>query len=155
MSRASPAMTWITLLAALAVGASTNGVAATATDETLEPEQAFPVTARLAAKPGKPGIELVFRIADSYYLYANRFKVEAEPGPLELGTLQVPRGIAKDDPFIGRTEIFRKSVRLRLPFAQAPRAGTYVLKVTAQGCAENRLCYAPFTQPVTVRIPPS
>ena len=122
--------------------------AAPPSDEPLEPEQAFPVDARVRAE----GIDLAFRIADGYYLYGSRFRVEAERG-LPVGPPQLPRGEPKDDPFIGRTEILRRAATIHLPFTGGARPGTYVLKVTAQGCAEDRVCYAPFTQVIRVTLP--
>lgn len=131
------------------------------TDEPMDPEKAFPVTARLvapaaASSPGGPrhGIDLEFRVPEGYYLYNGRFKVEVRPAGLPLGPLAVPPGLAKDDPFIGPAEIHKKDVTLHLPFTAAAAPGTYTLQVTAQGCAEDRVCYAPFTQSLRLAIPP-
>ena len=129
------------LLPAAALGAPPAG-------EPLDPEKAFPVTARLAAG----GVDLAFRIVEGYYLYADRFRVEADPG-LPVGAAQIPKGEPKDDPFIGRTEVLRHSATVRLPITGPAKPGTYAVKVTAQGCAEEKVCYAPFTQVVRVRVP--
>jgi len=121
--------------------------------EPLEPEQAFPVHAELLTdKTGRArSVELRFDIRDGYYLYANRFKVEA-PG-LALGPLAIPAGTIKKDPFVGDTRILRKTTHVRVPFAAPAVAGEYWLAVTAQGCAENRICYAPFTQSARIVVP--
>jgi hypothetical protein len=34
------------------------------------------------------------------------------------------------------------------------KPGRYRVKITAQGCAEERICYSPFPQEVVVNIPP-
>ena len=140
------------LIAALAVvGSMGCASAATPADEPLEPEQAFPATARVVKAAGRERVHVSFRIADGYYLYRDRFKVAADG--LALGKPSLPPGVAKNDPFVGRSRIFRRGVTLRIPFAGPPKPGHYVVKVTAQGCAEERLCYAPFTQDVALRIP--
>jgi thiol:disulfide interchange protein DsbD len=137
----------LALCAALALGA------AAPEGEPLEAEQAFPVEARLVVdSDGIPRrIDLRFTIHDGYYLYANRFKVEA-PG-LPAGALTIPAGILKDDPFVGKSRILREAVTVEVPLAARPAPGQYSLAVTAQGCAENLVCYAPFTQSARIAIP--
>jgi thioredoxin:protein disulfide reductase len=123
--------------------------AAPPTGDPLDPEKAFPVS----AFPSPKGIDLGFTIAEGYYLYGDRFRVDVDPPGLPSGPLQVPKGEVKDDPFVGRAVILRRQAFLHLPFASAPAPGTYTLKVTAQGCAEDKVCYAPFTQAVRVTLP--
>lgn len=119
---------------------------ATETAEPLDPEKAFPVSARVVPS----GVDIDFRIAGGYYLYKDRFRVEAPTLP--VGKPILPEGTPVEDPFLGRTEILLGAARLHLPFTATPAPGSYSLKVTAQGCAKDRLCYAPFTQIVTVRV---
>lgn len=139
--RGSPILAFVTALAC----------AAPIPDEPLDPEKAFPATATLTPQ----GIDLAFTIVDGYYLYGDRFRVDVDAPGLPLGPARVPKGEVKDDPFIGRTEILRRQAVLRLAFTAKPGPGTYVLKVTAQGCAEDRVCYTPFTQVVRVTVPAS
>ncbi len=138
---------WI-LAAALA--SAGGAFAGTLPGEPLDPEKAFPASAR--AVPGS-GFEIDFRILDGYYLYRDRFRVSVEPASLPVGAIVTPAGERKDDPFIGPAEILRRSARVRVPFTGSAKPGSYVLKVTAQGCAEDRVCYAPFTQVLRVSIP--
>jgi len=105
----------------------------------------------VVAGPAVVAVDLRFAIRDGYYLYRERIRVEA-PG-LAAGTIVLPEGVTKDDPFVGRSRILRGSATVRLPLASPPAAGDYVLRVTAQGCAENRICYAPFTQLVPIALP--
>jgi thiol:disulfide interchange protein DsbD len=116
-------------------------------DEPLEPERAFPLTARRVAA----GVELRFNVREGYYLYANRFGVKA-PGLPDVG-LRIPEGTEKDDAFVGKSRILRGDTVLLLPFSTRLSPGVYEIHVTAQGCAEQRVCYAPFTQSARVRIP--
>lgn len=143
----------IVLAPALAVAAYT--------DEPMDPEKAFPASARLvvpaaASSPSGPrhGIDLSFRVPEGYYLYSRRFKVEVQPAGLPVGALAVPAGLAKDDPFLGPTEIHPRDVTIHLPFTAVAPPGSYTLRVTAQGCAEDRVCYAPFTQTLRLEVPP-
>ena len=141
---------------ALAAATATVAIASVAAEperEPLEPELAFPVTGRLVsdAKGAPRRVELRFAIHDGYYLYADRFRVEA-PG-LALGKLAVPAGTVKDDPFVGKSRIVRGSALLGVPLPERPGPGEYTLTVTAQGCAEDRVCYAPFSQPVRIVVP--
>jgi thiol:disulfide interchange protein DsbD len=135
--------------AALALG----GVAAQPPGEPLEPELAFPAAGRVVNDArGEPRrVEVRFTILEGYYLYADRFKVDA-PG-LATGKLVAPPGVVKDDPFVGKSRILRKSAVLGLPLVERPASGEYTLTVVAQGCAENRVCYAPFPQAVRIAIP--
>src|SRR5207253_736425 len=51
-----------------------------------------------------------------------------------------PGKIKYDDTFKKEVETYRKSVTVQLP---VEAAGSFVLKVTSQGCADKGLCYAP------------
>ena len=117
-------------------------------DEPLEPEMAFPLSAAVA-EPDH--VELRFAIRDGYYLYSNRFRIEAEG--LATGPARIPEGLEKHDAFVGKSRVLRGDVRLVLPLTEPPRKGEYPIRVTAQGCADERVCYAPFTQVVRVRYP--
>jgi thiol:disulfide interchange protein DsbD len=142
--------------------ASATCAAPALTDEPLEPDKAFRPDARLVA--GEPssshgsrrhGIDIDYDIAPGYYLYRNRLRFEVSPPKLLTGPPELPPGIEVDDPFIGKSAIFRERVTIHLPFVTSVAApGRYKIKITAQGCAEERICYAPFPQEVVVNIPP-
>ena len=121
-------------------------------EEPLEPDRAFPVTARVIVDgPRATVIDLRFAIRDGYYLYVDRFRIEA-PG-LPLGVPGLPVGIDKDDPFVGKSRILKGDATVHLPLRGRAAAGEHVVLVTAQGCAEGRVCYTPFTQEVRVTLP--
>ena len=144
MNARARAMTFVTAF----VPCLLTSASAAPPDEPLDPEKAFPATAQVRAG----GLEVRFRIRDGYYLYRDRFSVETVPG-IELSPPELPAGIAKDDPFVGPATILLGSAEVRWPFARPAGSGTYRVKVTAQGCAAERVCYAPFTQTLRVRIP--
>lgn len=118
-------------------------------DALLEPGQAFRPAVRLAAG----GFAIAYEVAPGYYLYRDRIRVVTVP-PLPLGDLEMPEGEAIDDPFVGPTRIFRGSVTILQPFAASPRPGSYRIRITAQGCAEERFCYRPFVQEAAIEVPP-
>jgi thiol:disulfide interchange protein DsbD len=131
-------------------------------DEPLDPDKAFVPSAKLVAggpgaSPGseRHGIDIEYRIEPGYYLYRNRLKFELLPATVLTGAPEIPPGIEVDDPFLGKSAIFRERVVIHLPFAvSVAKPGRYRVKITAQGCAEERICYSPFPQEVVVNIPP-
>jgi thiol:disulfide interchange protein DsbD len=151
---------FLPILAACVAGAAL--AAPAATDEPLDPDKAFVPTARLvaeipAAGSGRErhGIDVEYRIEPGYYLYRSRLKFELAPATVLIGPPEMPPGVEMDDPFLGKSAIFRDRVTIHLPFAvSVAKPGQYRVKITAQGCAEDRICYTPFPQEVVVNIPP-
>lgn len=134
-------------------------LAAPKEDPLFEPERAFRPTARLVAGGAgagdRHGIDVEYAIAPGYYLYRDRLRFEVVPATLLLGPAELPPGEAKEDIFVGKSVIFRDRVVIHLPFtASVVRPGSYRLRLTAQGCAEERFCYSPFTQELPLNIPP-
>lgn len=160
-SRARRMIRLATALATL-LAAGAAAAAAPADDEPLEPEKAFVPQATLAAgiaapggQPQRHGIDIEYRIAPGYYLYRDRLRFEVATSDLRVGPPEIPPGLEVDDPFLGKSAIFRDRVTIHLPFlVSAAPAGRYRVRITAQGCAEDRVCYSPFRQEVAVTIPP-
>lgn len=130
-------------------------------DEPLDPDRAFVPTARLVAGESsastteRHGIDIEYRIAPGYYLYRDRIRFEVTPATLLVGAPEFPPGTAVDDPFLGKSVIYRDRLVVHLPFAvSVAKAGRYKVRISAQGCAEDRICYSPFPQEVVVNIPP-
>lgn len=117
-----------------------------AEQEYLPPEVAFRFSAHmLDAKH----VEVVFAIADGYYMYRERFAFKAEGAT--LGKPELPAGKIKfDQTFQKEVETYRHSLTLRLP---VEAAGRFSLSVTSQGCADAGLCYAPMES--TVKLSPN
>ena len=117
-------------------------------DDLLEPEKAFVFSARSV---DASTIEVRFEIAKGYYMYRERFKVEAEPaGSARFGEPAYPSGERKTDEFFGEVETYRKEVVFRVPVAEG--SGTVGLKVTSQGCADAGVCYAPMDSRARVQL---
>jgi thiol:disulfide interchange protein DsbD len=116
-------------------------------DNLLEPEKAFRFSARTV---DSSSVEVTFAIADGYYLYRERFKFSAEGNPaVQLGAPEFPRGLAHKDDFFGETQVYRKSVRIRLP---VEGQGRFDLKVMSQGCADAGVCYVPMESGASLQL---
>jgi len=117
----------------------------------LPPDQAF----RVFAQPqGAQRIEIVWEIADGYYLYRNRLKV-ATDAPVKLGALALPVGQSKTDEYFGTQQVYHNELRATLPVLRSGLAGplTVPVRVTYQGCADAGLCYPPITKVLDVSLP--
>lgn len=112
---------------------------AQATNEFLEPEQAFALSVRPA---GDKSVLLHFDIAPGYYLYRKAFRFEADAATLAPAVL--PAGKIKfDETFQENVETYRDQLDIEVPVEQA--SATFALRVVNQGCADAGLCYPPMT----------
>ncbi|MGB7541504.1 MAG: protein-disulfide reductase DsbD [Burkholderiales bacterium] len=116
--------------------------------ELLEPDKAFRFSARAL---DAATVEVRYAIADGYYLYRERFKFSAQPAGVKLGSAQFPKGEIHQDEFFGKTETYRKELRIRLPI-EAAGADRVKLLVTSQGCADVGVCYVPQEQSAEIRL---
>lgn len=151
MTRVTRALAALTLGATIASGAS-------AKDDLLDPEQAFRAAAlhqpANAANGDRAGILVSFRIVPGHYLYRDRVRLEVLPAGLALGPPEFAAAAEMDDPYFGKSFIYREKATIYLPFAMnVAKGGSFRVRITAQGCAEGRFCYAPFTQEVAVSVP--
>jgi thiol:disulfide interchange protein DsbD len=117
--------------------------AATTEDGFLDPNVAFRVSAGVEGN----AIRVRWIIADGYYIYRQRIEIRPESPDLTLAAPQLPPGLVKIDPYLGRQEIYQQQVEALVPFSRTD-AGAHPLqiKVTYQGCAEAGLCYPPITK---------
>jgi thiol:disulfide interchange protein DsbD len=110
----------------------------------LPPDVAFRVGASVvdASK-----LRLRWVIADGYYLYKQKIEVKAESPDLVVGVPQLPQGVMKTDPYLGRQEIYTQQFEAQVPYSRGDfGAHPIQVKVTYQGCAEAGLCYPPITK---------
>lgn len=145
----------VTLLAGL--WAASLATAAPTGDELLEPDAAFRPSARLvggAAGGQASAIAVEYRIASGYYLYRDRMRFEVIPAGLPITAPEFPPAEPIDDPFLGKTAIYRDRVTVILPLAASvAEPARFNVRVTAQGCAEDRFCFSPFRQEVPIGAP--
>ncbi len=135
----------VSILLALQAGLITPAAAA---QDFLPPEQAFRFEARaLDART----VEIVFSVADGYYLYRDRFAFAADGLDVRLGDAHIPAGKVKFDETFGKdVETHRGRVVIRVPVESTPES--VALTVTSQGCADAGLCYPPMQSNVRMQL---
>ncbi len=118
-------------------------------DEILHPDQAFILSARLAANNV---IQTNILMADSIYLYRDKIKIALVNGEGHvLGAISVPRGKMKNDEFLGPSEVIYDQVNVSIPvISEANASDKMTLSYQYQGCVEERICYPPITKYLAV-----
>ncbi len=120
----------------------------TGEEEYLEVDQAFALTGdALAAN----NIQLNWRIADGYYLYKERIKVEPVGITRTIGALVLPKGESHSDEYFGEQEVYRQTVDANFSLPPSDAKDVEV-KVTYQGCADAGLCYPPETKTISISL---
>ncbi len=125
--------------------------ASPAADEILDPEIAFRVIADIDQNKQ---LVLNWEIEPGYYLYKNKFSVEADDLTLILGNYAFPAGKLKADPAFGQVEVYYGQANVSIPF-QLTEADLkkFNLNVGYQGCKEDSVCYPPIKKTLTVSLP--
>ncbi|HEX4986704.1 MAG TPA: protein-disulfide reductase DsbD [Burkholderiales bacterium] len=124
---------------------------AEAGEEFLPVEKAFAIEAR---SPDPQTVVVRLSPADTYYLYREKLHFSlVNAAGASIGSVQIPRGEAKQDPNFGKTEVFHRPVQVLLHIR---RDGTgklpITLKVGYQGCSEKGLCYPPATRELRLAL---
>ncbi|MFT7406085.1 MAG: thiol:disulfide interchange protein [Zhongshania sp.] len=92
----------------------------------------------------KGNLLLSWTAADGYYLYKERFAINATIDSKAAAiTSEFETGKLKQDPNFGETEVYYHSTTITL--SDLPTT-MFTLSVTSQGCADAGLCYPPQTQ---------
>lgn len=140
---------WPVLRRAAATVLALAAGAVTAQEPKLLPnERAFAFSARGI---DERTVEARFVIADGYYLYREKLRFNAEPGP--LGPSPLPPGKIKEDAFFGQVETYRNQVIVKLPLETAAPGRAVTVFAESQGCADLGVCYPPQVQKVTLTLP--
>lgn len=109
----------------------------------LSPDEAFQLKAE---RVDDDTVRLHWTIAEGYYLYRHALAVEAPAGGALLpGEMVVPDGLAQEDEYFGRTEVYYHDLAVQVPLGGETRNEAGELQVTHQGCAKAGLCYPPQT----------
>ncbi len=125
----------------------------TASDEILDPNIAFRVIADIDSNNQ---LILNWEIEPGYYLYKNKFLVEAANPNLTLGSYTFPKGKSKQDPAFGQVEVYYGQNNVAIPFQITDAIlKEFELNVAYQGCKEDSVCYPPIKKTLTVSIPAS
>ena len=117
-------------------------------EEYLDVDKAFVLTDQALSVNN---LQLNWRIADGYYLYKQRIKVEPAGDTKVIGALVLPKGEPHSDEYFGEQEVYRQS--LDATFSVPPSDAKSVdVNVTYQGCADAGLCYPPQTKLVSISL---
>ena len=117
-------------------------------EEYLDVDKAFVLTDEALSANN---LQLNWRIADGYYLYKQRIKVEPAGDTKVIGALVLPKGEPHSDEYFGEQEVYRQS--LDATFSVPPSDAKSVdVNVTYQGCADAGLCYPPQTKLVSISL---
>lgn len=122
-----------------------------AQEQPLPPEQAFVVTAKLKSA-NVIGVEII--PAKKHYLYKSktRFALKNSPG-VSIREVALSGGEIKDDPFFGRIEVYKETVRANITLDRKPSAGGMTLIAYFQGCNEALgICYPPLERSIEVKF---
>ena len=115
-------------------------------NQPLDVEQAFVMS---GGQTGADSVELVWTVAEDYYLYQERIEFELAEG-IQIDSREDSQTDTKDDPLFGKVEVFHNLAQVSLKLGRvddsAPAVST--LKVTYQGCWEGGICYPPVTKNV-------
>ncbi len=118
--------------------------------ELLEPTEAYRVTVTAA----DDRLEVIWRIAEGYYLYRDKLGFVSASDGVTLGEAALPMPTeVKDDAFFGKMAIYRGDVTINVPYSGQAADDTLALDVKAQGCADIGICYPPETRRVDVALP--
>lgn len=123
-----------------------------AQEQPLPPEQAFIVTAKLKSA-NVVSVEII--PAKKHYLYKSktRFALKNSPG-VSIREVALSSGEIKDDPFFGRIEVYKETVRANITLDRKPSAGGMTLIAYFQGCNEELgICYPPLERSIELKFP--
>jgi len=99
-------------------------------------------------------VELVWDIADGYYLYQHQFKVidKTEPSS-NIHFAPFIQGKKKKDPYFGDVVVYRDQFKAQLIYDKNLPTGTLIKAIIKyQGCADKGLCYPPQSLPIEVTV---
>jgi thioredoxin:protein disulfide reductase len=141
---------WVRVIApSLALSTLMLGSAAAlaAADDFLPPEKAFALSAEVL---DKQTLRLNWQIADGYYLYQERFSLEAGAAG-KLGVVAMPKGVDKFDSNFNKTMVvYKHQLSVDVPIEKG--SASQLVTVGYQGCAEKGLCYPPATAEMKVDL---
>ncbi|MFT7528223.1 MAG: thiol:disulfide interchange protein DsbD [Arenicella sp.] len=119
----------------------------------LPEEQAFSVTAAIS---DSGLIKVNWSIADDYYMYRERFSIEATSSEAEVGEVAYPSGVVEDDPEFGEVIVYFYNAELTAPLAGRLQTSSLALLVKGQGCNKPvGVCYPPITRRLSLDLSPA
>lgn len=127
--------------------------AAAAEEAILPVDEAFRFN---AVAEGPDRLNLLWQIADGYYLYRDRFHFRIVRGDagIDAQAVDLPPGHIKEDEAFGRVEVNTGELQVALPLQRDDRGHRQdiVLEVAYQGCKEDSVCYPPVHKQVSLTL---
>jgi thiol:disulfide interchange protein DsbD len=140
------------LLAVLVLLLTGSGHLHAQSDELLEPEKAFALSASVATAEQ---LSFTWKIAEGYYMYRDKFRIKVESGEATIKELVMPDGKMKADEFFGDQEIYTgtKVIHALMDRNANAQEMDIVVEVSGQGCNEPvGVCYPPLKQSVSLQL---
>lgn len=99
-------------------------------------------------------VDLVWDIADGYYLYQHQFKViDKNDTNSNIRFAPFPEGEKKNDPYFGDVIVYRDQFKAQIIYDETLPAGTLIQAIVKfQGCADKGLCYPPQSLPIEITV---
>lgn len=98
-------------------------------------------------------IELIWDIADHYYLYRHGFQFEtSQQGQTVSLSAYIPPGKEKQDEYFGLVQVYYHQATAEIKTTPSLASHPFELTVTSQGCADAGLCYPPYAQTFTIDV---
>ncbi|MEX2525755.1 MAG: protein-disulfide reductase DsbD domain-containing protein [Gammaproteobacteria bacterium] len=118
-------------------------------EEFLPADEAFRFSASVV---GPDRVDLMWRIADGYYLYRDKFRfriIQGDAG-IDTASIDIPHGTVKSDEVFGDVEVNTGEVTVTVPIHRCHGRSdeAIVLQVGYQGCKEDAICYPPVSRDV-------
>ena len=127
------------LILSLGMVASTHAV-----QQIESAEQVFQITSKqIDAKT----LAVHWTIKPGYYLYRNKIHFHSDQAAIRSAVF--PKGILKQNQFLGKYQVYQHDVTVLLKFATLLQ-DTFTLTINYQGCAAN-FCYPPVTQVLSLQ----
>jgi len=146
-----PAPSFLHALAALLLCAAPLPPARAAIDPSELPpvDSVFVLSANADARDR---ITVDWKIADGFYLYRHRTKVDSPDGSFAGATLSLPPGAKHHDEFFGDVETYRGRLTGNVS-GDAGGRDQVTLRIKYQGCADAGVCYPPQTRTLSIALP--
>ena len=92
----------------------------------------------------KQTLEIAFQIKPRHYLYKDKIAVTSLDSDIQIGAIELPKGIIKNDDWFGETEVFYNEVFGRVSFKYSdPARSNLDFILNYQGCIEDEICLPP------------
>jgi thiol:disulfide interchange protein DsbD len=115
----------------------------------LPADQAFVLSAESTSRDR---VQLLWDIADDYYLYRDKVTVKTSAAGVQLGSVSIPGGEKQHDEYFGEQVVFHAQMLADVPVVAAAGVTEVPLEITYQGCADAGLCYPPIKKTVVVQL---